>query len=135
MLMSGVVRVGNDAQVRHTPQGDVVVELSLAFNYGKREQDGKRPTQWIKAAFWGSRAEKLLPYMTKGSQVHVVLSEPHIETYDKKDGSGQATSLRARVMDVELIGGRSEQTLHEKAKADGYQPQKSINNLDDDIPF
>jgi len=73
--------------------------------------------------------------MTKGSQVHVVLSEPHIETYDKKDGSGQATSLRAKVMDVELIGGRSEQTPYEKAKADGYQPQKSINNLDDDIPF
>jgi len=37
MMMSGVVRVGNDAQARHTPQGDVVVELSLAFNYGKRE--------------------------------------------------------------------------------------------------
>jgi len=126
MIMCGIVRIGNDPMVRTTPTGDQVLELSLAFNYGKKDQSGRKPSQWISAALWGARAEKLAPYLKKGDQVNVVLSEPHISTYEKKDGSGQGTSLRAKVSEIELIAG---------GRKDDAKEKPGINGLDDDIPF
>ncbi|MEY3621187.1 MAG: hypothetical protein RL132_269 [Pseudomonadota bacterium] len=97
MLMVGVARVGNEPVARYTPDGKAVMDISLAFDYGRKGSDGRRPTQWVNAAMWGDRVERLQPYLSKGSQVFVTLSEPHIETYEKKDGSGQGFSMRARV--------------------------------------
>jgi single-strand DNA-binding protein len=144
MLMVGVARIGNEPVARYTPDGKAVMDISLAFDYGRKGADGRRPTQWINAAMWGERVEKLQPYLSKGSQVFVTLSEPHIETYEKKDGSGQGFSLRARINDLEFVGGRRE----ESAAADGEPAPASrptaaksggkapgFDELDDDIPF
>ena len=46
MLMIGLARLGNDPEVRFTPDGKAVMDLSLAFSYG-RKVDGKQPTQWV----------------------------------------------------------------------------------------
>jgi single-strand DNA-binding protein len=137
MIQTGVVRIGNDPAIRSTNNGDQVLELSLAYDYGRKGDDGKKPTQWIYASLWGTRAEKLKPYLKKGSQIFVVLSDVHMQTYEKKDGSGQATSMRARIEQVELLGGPREQSQHERDKANGYQkePKSSLDGLDDDIPF
>jgi single-strand DNA-binding protein len=121
MILAGVVRIGNDPSIRITPSGDQVMELSLAFNYGKKDESGKKPTQWISAALWGVRAEKLAPYLKKGGQVSVVLAEPHISTYDKKDGT-QGVSLRAKISEIELLAGSKDEPKQKAA-------------LDDDIPF
>ncbi|WVN41675.1 single-stranded DNA-binding protein [beta proteobacterium MWH-UniP1] len=147
MLMVGVARIGNEPVARYTPDGKAVMDISLAFDYGRKGSDGRRPTQWINAAMWGDRVEKLQPYLSKGSQVFVTLSEPHIETYDKKDGSGQGFSLRARITELEFVGGRRDEssgdapdmggggasaparTAKSAAKAPGF------DELDDDIPF
>ena len=110
MLMVGVARVGNEPVARYTPDGKAVMDISLAFDYGRKGNDGRRPTQWVNATMWGDRVEKLQPYLSKGSQVFVTLSEPHIETYEKKDGSGQGSSLRARINDLEFVGGRREES-------------------------
>jgi single-strand DNA-binding protein len=40
-----------------------VANVSLAFTYGKKGDDGKRPTQWVDASLWGQRAESLAPYI------------------------------------------------------------------------
>lgn len=84
MLMVGVARVGNDPVARYTPDGKPVMDISLAFDYGRKGNDGRRPTQWVNATMWGDRVERLQPYLSKGSQVFVTLSEPHIETYEKR---------------------------------------------------
>jgi single-strand DNA-binding protein len=119
------------------------MDLSLAFDYGRKGQDGRRPTQWINAPRWGARVEKLQPYLSKGSQVFVTLSEPHIETYDKKDGSGQGFSLRARVTELEFVGGRRDESAapsdagESAAPARAAKPAKggAFGDIDDDIPF
>ncbi len=105
--ISGVFRLGRDAEVRFTQSGDAVSNLSLAFNYGRKDQDGKRPSQWIDASLWGKRAESLAQYLLKGGQIYAVLSDPHIETYQKSDGS-QASKLAATVLEIELIGSRQD---------------------------
>jgi single-strand DNA-binding protein len=135
MIMCGVVRIGNDPAMRTTPGGDQVLELSLAYNYGRKGDDGKKPTQWISASMWGSRAEKLHPYLKKGDQIFVNLTDVHVTVYEKKDGSGQAHAVRAKIGEIELIaGGRSEARAEQKSEKPAAKAG-SFDDLDDDVPF
>lgn len=101
--MFGLARLGRDAEIRTTSQGESVATLALAFSYGRKGSDGKRPTQWVDGALWGKRAEALAPYLLKGGLVSVLLEDVHIETYQGKNG--EASKLVGRVVDVELAGG------------------------------
>lgn len=125
MFTSGLVRIGNEPVLRYTASNDPVIELNLAYNYGRKDENGKYPTQWINATLWGSRAEKLANHLTKGKQLFVVLSDLHNESYTKKDG-GQGTSLRAKVTDLQFVDTRQEEP---KAKA------TSFDDFDDKPPF
>jgi single-strand DNA-binding protein len=135
MILTGLARLGRDADLRYTPQGETVCNLALAFNYGKRSDDGKRDAQWVDAALWGKRAEALSRYLTKGTAVDVILADPHIETYQGKNGPGQ--KLVARVVDIELAGSRPAGS----APAPGRPAQSSAppaaggGEFSDDIPF
>ena len=71
-MMIGLARLGRDAEIRTTSQGDSVATLALAFSYGRKGSDGNRPTQWVDAALWGKRAEALAPYLTKGGHDQVI---------------------------------------------------------------
>ena len=108
MKSSGLFRIGRDAELRYLTDGKAVCNVSLAFNYGKKGQDGNRSTQWIDASLFGERAEVLAPMLTKGSQHVFHLSDAHIETYQAKDGS-PGSKMAARVDDVELTDRRDAQ--------------------------
>ena len=124
MLMIGMARLGNDPEVRYTPDGKPVMDMSLAFSYG-RKVDGKQPSQWVSGTMWGDRCEKLRPYLSKGQLVFVSMTEPHIEEYKRKDGT-TGVSLRARVGELEFAGSRPEQKS---------EPKSALDGLDDDVPF
>ncbi len=148
MKANGLARIGRDVEVRHTPNGEAVANLSLAFTYGKRGADGKRPTQWVEAALWGKRAESLAPYLVKGQQVVAYLEDVSIQTFRKQDGT-DGVKLAARVGDLELIAGQGE--AQQPAKSDGYPNHRygdskapaprsaapsGFDDMDDgDIPF
>lgn len=141
--MIGLARLGRDAELRYSPSGDAVCNLSLAFTYGQKQQDGNRPTQWVDASLWGKRAEQLVQYLTKGSVHCFTLSDVHLETYTGKNGDG--VKLVARVDDVELgprAGGDAGQAQQPASRpAAQPQPQQSRpaprqEQFDDtDIPF
>ena len=80
--MHTLARIGKDVQVKFSPNGMAFANLSLAYSYGKKQEDGNRPTQWVDAVMFGKRAESLAPQLTKGIQVSVYLSEIHIEKYE-----------------------------------------------------
>lgn len=159
---SGLFRVGRDAELRQTPSGQPVANVSLAFNFGRKGEDGNRPTQWIDAAIFGQRAEVLAPMLTKGSQHVFHLSDLHIETYEGRNGTGH--KLVAFVDDVELTDRRRDdqgqqaqaprqaaQQQAQRPAQNGYQgarggssprqqqaPQRGgsgFDDMDDDIPF
>jgi len=119
MKSSGLFRLGRDAEARALPSGEIVVNLALAFNYGKKGQDGSRPSQWIDASMWGERASKIAPYLLKGNQVVVHLSDLHIETYQGQNGPG--SKLVGRVDDVELV---SSQQAPQQPQRQAPQPQR-----------
>jgi single-strand DNA-binding protein len=133
MLTVGIARIGNEPVTRFTQDGKAVLDLNLAFTYGRKGQDGKYPTQWVRASLWGERCEKLQPYLAKGNQVYAQLSDMHIEAYTKKDGT-QAVDLRARIDNIQLIGGerRAEPAPHEQFQRPA---QSNLGAMDDDIPF
>jgi len=148
MILTGLARLGKDAEVRVTPGNEPVASLALAFGYGKKGADGNRPAQWVEAALWGKRAEALTPYLKKGGLVSVTLSDPHIETYTDRAG-GERSKMVARVLDLELAGGgqsagngqRTEQKQQNNAQqaapaADNWGNAQGGGGDDfDDIPF
>jgi len=133
----GLARIGRDAEVRYTNSGEPVAGLSLAFSYGRKGPDGKKPTQWVDAALWGKLAEALAPYLTKGTQVYVLLDDVHVETYQQRDGS-QGVKLAAKVATIELASGQAARP----AEQDG-RPQRArhaaagsgFDYMDNDIHF
>lgn len=138
MKTIGLARLGRDAEIRYTPGGDAVCNLSLAVNYGQKAQDGNRPTQWIDASLWGKRAESLAQFLTKGSVHCFTLEDIHLETYQGKNGEG--VKLVARVLDVELgprAGGDQPASQPvQRQPAPATRPQlKPTQPDDDDIPF
>ena len=63
MKAYGLARLGRDAELRTTQTGESVARLSLAFSYGKKGADGKRPTEWVEGSLWGQRAQALAPHL------------------------------------------------------------------------
>ena len=131
MITIGIARIGNEPVVRFTPDNTPVLDLSLAYDYGRKGKDGKRPTQWINAAMFGDRCEKLVPYLKKGNQICVHLTDLHIETYTKKDGT-IGSSIKARVSDLQLISAPQQEPASQPAVKPAAQ---SFEEMDDDLPF
>ena len=140
----GVFRIGEDAVVRYTQSGEPVAGLLLAYNHGRKGDDGKRPSQWISASLWGKRAEAMAQYLTKGSQIYCVINDPHIETYQKKDG-GEGFKLAGSIVEIEFAGGGQNQGQRQAPEQGGeYKPapqrnaqggKPSFDDLGSDIPF
>lgn len=142
---SGLFRIGRDAETRFLQDGTAVANVSIAFNYGKAGQDGKKPTQWIDAAIFGKRAEVLAPMLLKGAQHVFHLSDLHIETFQGANGPGH--KMVGRVDDIELTDRRDGTPTQQqrppappKRQAAPSQPAPrqasgGFEDMDDDIPF
>lgn len=142
MHLIGLARLGKDGDLRTLPDGSKVLNLALAFNFGKKDNAGKRPTQWIDAAMFGDRAEKLHAYMVKGQQVMVHLADPHIETYTARDGT-TGSKLTAFINNLEFAGSAPQSNgqapapaPRQQAPAPAPQQRGAADTFDDlDIPF
>jgi len=143
--LTGLFRLGRDAELRYTPEGNAVANLALAFNHGKKGADGNRPTQWVDAALFGKRAESLVDYLVKGAAIVATLQDPHIRTYEKKDGTLGYT-LSGSILDLEFAGGGQQQQRSEPRQqqerpaspprqAPQRQPADNLADMDSDIPF
>lgn len=141
--LTGLFTLGRDAETRVTGSGTTVVQLSVAYNYGRKGDDGKKPSQWVRASMFGKQAETLAPYLTKGKQVSLVIRDLHIATFQKQDGS-TGTSLEG-VADFDDFARNPKQEGAAPATAPRPAPapppaQRSAGSgfddmRDDDIPF
>lgn len=138
--IQGLFRIGRDAELRYTPSGDPVINLALAYNYGKKSDN---TSQWIDASLWGKRAESLAPYLLKGQQLHAVIDDPHIQTFQKRDG-GEGYKLVGRISNIEFAGSRpaaAQMSNQPPAQAPAQRPAPparpaaNLADMDDDIPF
>lgn len=139
MKANGLARIGKDAEVRYTPGGAAVANVSLAFTYGKKGDDGKRPTQWVDASLWGQRVESLAPYLTKGKQIVAYLEDVTMQSYTKGDGTTN-TKMVARLADLEFVAGGEQTEPRQAAPRQERQPApqsqgSGFDDFDSDIPF
>ena len=132
--------VGRDAEVRATPSGQTVLNVTVANNigFGDRQQ-----TLWMRVALWGKRAEgQLGQYLKKGQQVFVS-GELSMREYQAADGSVKsALELNANIID--LVGRRNDAGVpamagsYQAAPAAPANTSYAVDNFadyDDNIPF
>ena len=111
MSFNKIIIVGNlgrDPELRYTPQGVAVCNLSLATNEKKRDKSGEMQevTTWFRVTLWRNQAENAAKYLTKGSPVYVE-GRLGVEEYTDRDGNNRF-SLEVQGTDMHFIsaGGR-----------------------------
>ena len=130
--------LGRDPEMRYTPSGQAVVNLSVATNEKWKDRDGnsQERTVWWRVAVWGKQAENCNQYLSKGRQVLVegrMNSDDtgNPRTFQRQDGSWGAT-FEVTAQSVRFLGGRSPGSSQEGA-ADEYDGPPPV--IEDDIPF
>ena len=82
--------LGRDPEVRSTPDGATVVNLSLATSESWRDKDSgerREKTEWHRVVIWNQNlAEVAEKYLKKGSKVYL---EGQLQTRKWQDQSGQ----------------------------------------------
>ena len=100
--------LGSDPEVKYTPSGVPVANVSLATNESWTDRNGERQerTEWHRLVFWRKLAEIVGQYLRKGSKVYV---EGRIETRSWEDQSGQKRyTTEIVVNDMQMLDSRGE---------------------------
>ena len=100
--------LGSDPEVKYTPSGVPVANVSLATNESWTDRNGERQerTEWHRLVFWRKLAEIVGQYLRKGSKVYV---EGRIETRSWDDQSGQKRyTTEIVVNDMQMLDSRGE---------------------------
>lgn len=155
-----VGNLGQDPEVRYTPNGKAVTGLSLATSESWRDKqsgENRENTEWHRVVLFGKLAEVAGEYLRKGSQVYI---EGQLRTRKWTDNSGTDRWTTEIVVGVngtmQMLGGsRSNSTNTSGNNAPSgqqsgwgqpQQPQLSQSaprnpqneppmDFDDDIPF
>ena len=121
--------LGQDAELRATQSGMAILSMSVAVNERKKNQqtgDWEDYVNWVPCVMFGSRAEALANYLTKGTKVAI---EGKLR-YSSWEKDGQKRSKLEVVVD-ELVF----MSQGQKAQAQGEIIGASTSVWDDDIPF
>ncbi len=109
-----VGNLGSKPELRYTPSGTAVTNLSLAVNRSWKDGNGEKQTEvtWLRVTAWGRRAEVCVEYLDKGRQIMVVgylnpdeNGNPRI--WNRNDGS-PAASFEMTATDVKFLGSKSD---------------------------
>ena len=122
--MNKVILIGRltrDPELRHTPQGTAVCQITVAVNR-RGAQPGQQDADFINVSVWGVQAENVARYMAKGRQVAV---EGRIQTrnYDDKDGKKVYVTevIATNVQFLDSKGANSDSSVS------NIQPSNSFN--------
>lgn len=147
-------RLGTDPEIRYTPSGSAVTNVSLATSRrwkDKQSGEQREATEWHRIVFFNRLAEIAGEYLKKGSLAYI---EGNIRTQKWQDKSGQdryTTEIVAEQMKMldSRSGGTSnfneaqsnQATSEQKPPSDNQQQPSSASDappaedFDDDIPF
>ncbi len=85
--------VGQDPEMKYTPQGTPVVSFSLATNESYKDQNGQliERTEWHRCVAWRKAAETIGQYVHKGSKLYVG-GKLQTRSWDDKEGNKRYTT-------------------------------------------
>lgn len=141
--------VGKDPEIKSTPSGTMIANLTLATSDRFQDQGGnwQDRTEWHNLVAFKRTAEIIRDYVKKGSKLYV---EGKIQTrsWDDKETGAKRYRTEIIVNDLSLLSGRDEGSSggysRSSGSSSGYdqrgpQPVDDISQSaeisDDDIPF
>jgi single-strand DNA-binding protein len=132
-----VGNLGRDPEMRYTPSGQAVTNLSVATNRTYTDNSGTqvKQTVWFRISVWGKQAEATHQYLRKGRQV---LVEGRLNSDDNgnpriwnaQDGTPRA-SFEVTAETVRFLGGPGDGG----AAAGQEEPGVGAPESEDEIPF
>ena len=138
-----VGNLGQDPDVRFTPNGKAVANITIATSESWKDQQGQmqEKTEWHRVVMFGKLAEIAGEYLKKGSQVYV---EGKLQTRKWQDQSGQdryTTEIVAQEMqmldsrNMASDGGGYQSAPAASAPQPAAADPAPIDFPEDDIPF
>lgn len=139
--------VGKDPDIRSTPGGTMVANLTLATSDRFQDQQGnwQDRTEWHNLVAFKRTAEIIRDYVKKGSKLYV---EGKIQTrsWDDKETGAKRYKTEILVNDLSLLSGREEgsgpysrssssSNYDQRPPAGADDIAQSAEISDDDIPF
>ena len=133
-----VGRLGQDPELRYTPDGTAVANFSIATSESWKDKstgEKKEKTEWHKIVAWRKLGELCGEYLAKGRQVYI---EGRLQTRDwqDKDGNKRYTT-EVVATEVQFLGSR--ESSGPRDAYGGPPPSETepprLDSQDDDIPF
>ena len=144
-----VGNLGRDPEVRYSPSGAAVANVSIATTdtwKDKNTGEQQERTEWHRVVFFGRLAEIAGEYLKKGYHSSVD-GRPQSRTRQDKDGNDRFTT-EIVANDMQMLGGRSGAGAAPGAYAEDYNQDAAYSgrggesssagpkeDFDDDIPF
>ncbi len=132
-----VGNLGRDPEMRYTPTGQAVTNLSVATNRQYTASNGEqvKETIWFRVSVWGKQAEACNQYLRRGSKVLITgrlnpdpaTGGPRIWT--RQDGTAGA-SFEVTAQTVRFLSSRNEDAAYQQ-----NAPAAPASGGDDEIPF
>ncbi len=148
-----VGNLGRDPEVRYSPNGQAVANVTLATSESWKDKtsgEKQERTEWHRIVFFGRLAEIAGEYLKKGAQIYV---EGRLQTrkWQDKDGHERYTT-EIVANDMQMLGSRggagvpssdnfnqdqpaAENTSTAEAKKASTSSTAVAGDFDDDIPF
>ena len=141
-----VGNLGKDPEVRYSPNGNAVANITLATSEQWKDRNSgeqQEKTEWHRVVFFNRLAEIVGEYLKKGSQVYV---EGKLQTrkWQGQDGQDRYTT-EIVANEMQMLGGRqgggddswssSRSAGGSQAAAPAAAPAGDIGDFDDDVPF
>ena len=132
--------VGQDPELRYTPDGNPVANFSIAVNRRRRVgEEYKDETEWFNIVCFSRTAENVNQYLSKGQKVYVEGRFQSSE-YVGQDGN-QRKSFEVIANEVTFLSTRSEaesanqNNLQSNEKAETIATETGTEDEDKDLPW
>ncbi len=108
--LNKVMLIGNltrDPELRHTPKGTAVSEISLAINRNWTNEQGQKQedTTFVEVTLWGRQAEVVQQYVTKGSPIYIE-GRLQLDSWDDKETGKKRSKLRVVGENFQFLAGK-----------------------------
>jgi single-strand DNA-binding protein len=124
--------VGNEPEMRFTPNGKPVTSFSVATNWGYTSPEGERKqeTEWFNVIAWNRLAEQCNQFLAKGKLVYVE-GRLHTRKWEGQDGQShttiEVTANQVIFLDRKGSGAPGDVKVDEGAAGGDMEPE--------DLPF
>jgi len=100
--------LGRDPELRYTPQGTAVCNLSVATTERRKNVAGEYEdhTTWFRVTLWNRQAELANEYLAKGRQVYLEGRLRQVE-YTDREGN-RRVSLEVTATEMQFLGRRDD---------------------------